>query len=71
MSLKIHSAVLSICSIDDDVIGEVCRPGDRGEVIFLEPDGVPLVRFERTGRASIVDPDTEIVGTRAGKRAQA
>ena len=61
--MKVGSLVLSICSIEEDG-AEVCRPGDRGRVEFVEDNGVPLVRFERTGMASIVDPDTEIVTTR-------
>lgn len=63
MTHPIKSHVLSICSLSDED-GEICQPGDRGVVEFLEDDGVPLVRFFRTGRASIVDPDTEVVRTR-------
>jgi hypothetical protein len=60
---RLNSYVLSLVSLADDD-GEICAPGDRGEVVHLESDGVPLVRFERTGRASIVDPDSEVVRTR-------
>jgi hypothetical protein len=61
--MKVGAKVISICSLNDDEIGEICIPGDRGEVVD-EGEDWPLVRFERTGRASIVDPDTEIVQTR-------
>jgi hypothetical protein len=67
--MRVGSRVLSLCSIDEDEV-EVCRPGDAGEVVHVESDGVPLVRFARTGLASVVDPDTEVVSTR-GVRASA
>ena len=66
--MKVHQHVLSLCHLDEDG-EEICRPGDRGTVIHVEADGVPLVRFTRTGRATIVDPDTEVVRSRGEVRA--
>jgi hypothetical protein len=68
--LPVGAHVLAIASINDEVIGEICRPADRGQVIHVE-NGLPLVRFERTGRASIVDPDSEVCRVRGGARARA
>lgn len=57
--LKLGSRVLSICTLDENGL-EICRPGDRGRVVHIE-NSIPLVRFQRTNRASIMDPDTEII----------
>jgi hypothetical protein len=70
MKHKLRGHVLSICTLLDED-GEVCAPGDRGRVEYLDEDGMPLVRFERTGRASLVDGDTEIVAVRAPLRTRA
>ncbi len=67
---RLNSHVLAIAKMEDED-GEICRPGDRGFVEHLEDDGVPMVRFLRTGRATIVDPDSEIVRTRGNSIARA
>ena len=67
---RLNSHVLAISTLSDED-GEICRPGDRGFVEFLDEDGTPMVRFLRTGRASIVDPDSEIIRTRGSAVVQA
>jgi hypothetical protein len=61
VTYSIGSHVLALCALSDDDGAELCAPGDRGFVQHVEPDGVPMVRFLRTGRASLVDGDSEIV----------
>lgn len=43
----------AVATITDDG-RDVALPGDYGTVEYINEDGVPTVRFERTGRASIV-----------------
>lgn len=72
MMHRLGSLVLAICTLNDDDGYEICRPGDRGEVIYFdETSQMPLVRFKRTGVASIMDPDTEIIRSSARVRAVA
>lgn len=71
MTHKLGSRVVSIFSFDDDGV-EVCRPGDFGYVVHLDPDdSMPTVRFCRTGCSTLVDGDTEVVAVNSRARARA
>lgn len=46
---------------DPDSPRPVARPGDRGEVEYIDSEGIPCVRWERTGWATDCDPaDLEV-----------
>lgn len=51
--------VVAAQQITEPGFGVHADPGDVGEVVHVE-NGIPTVRFERTGTATIVDP-SEIV----------
>lgn len=59
--LKLNARVLALCELNDDD-GPICTPGDIGVVV--DTTDIPTVRFKRTGRASIVDMDVEVVRMR-------
>lgn len=53
--MRIGSRVVAVQQIAEPGFGVHAETGDAGEVVHVE-DGIPTVRFERTGTATIVDP---------------
>lgn len=52
--MKLGNVVTARCPLFDDARC-VAMPGDVGVVEWIAPDGVPLVRFERSGIALDLD----------------
>ncbi len=60
--MKLGMKVLALVHLGSEG-AEVCKPGDTGTVVDVSTPPFPTVKFKRTGRASVVDPDTEVVRT--------